>query len=313
MYSKACANESIDTQFFSQWNHYSIFNRKQVIQNKYETVWWHPPILCACVITWYDSQTFAGQPLTFWQLPWVVYLCLSALCVCVCLRRRHLAQNPFICDCHLKWLADYLQDNPIETSGARCTSPRRLANKRIGQIKSKKFRCSGTNERTTWQTSGLHSSSSDWTFTHAHAANRDIQTDKTPPTPSLLLSYCFFLLGIFPQTFFSLNVHTHTHTFWTYSHHFVLFPSPWLSLCFPAIAREQYVIPGIVHPACVHVWERSVCQPITEKSRFGVPCFHYRSNSRRNGATCMQMLRTFPTVIIPKEASFPCELAISTS
>uniref|UniRef100_A0A673H269 Slit homolog 2 protein-like n=1 Tax=Sinocyclocheilus rhinocerous TaxID=307959 RepID=A0A673H269_9TELE len=54
----------------------------------------------------------------------------------------HLAQNPFMCDCHLKWLADYLQDNPIETSGARCTSPRRLANKRIGQIKSKKFRCS---------------------------------------------------------------------------------------------------------------------------------------------------------------------------
>uniref|UniRef100_A0A8C1A254 Slit homolog 1a (Drosophila) n=1 Tax=Cyprinus carpio carpio TaxID=630221 RepID=A0A8C1A254_CYPCA len=55
----------------------------------------------------------------------------------------HLAQNPFICDCNLKWLADYLHSNPIETSGARCTSPRRLANKRIGQIKSKKFRCSG--------------------------------------------------------------------------------------------------------------------------------------------------------------------------
>ncbi|MBN3293379.1 SLIT2 protein, partial [Polypterus senegalus] len=58
----------------------------------------------------------------------------------------HLAQNPFICDCHLKWLADYLHENPIETSGARCTSPRRLANKRIGQIKSKKFRCSGTED-----------------------------------------------------------------------------------------------------------------------------------------------------------------------
>lgn len=55
----------------------------------------------------------------------------------------HLAQNPFICDCNLKWLADYLRTNPIETSGARCASPRRLANKRIGQIKSKKFRCSG--------------------------------------------------------------------------------------------------------------------------------------------------------------------------
>uniref|UniRef100_A0A8C2ADF9 Slit homolog 1b (Drosophila) n=1 Tax=Cyprinus carpio TaxID=7962 RepID=A0A8C2ADF9_CYPCA len=54
----------------------------------------------------------------------------------------HLAQNPFVCDCGLKWLADFLHSNPIETSGARCSSPRRLANKRISQIKSKKFRCS---------------------------------------------------------------------------------------------------------------------------------------------------------------------------
>nr|XP_020019957.1 slit homolog 3 protein [Castor canadensis] len=58
----------------------------------------------------------------------------------------HLAQNPFVCDCHLKWLADYLQDNPIETSGARCSSPRRLANKRISQTRSKKFRCSGSED-----------------------------------------------------------------------------------------------------------------------------------------------------------------------
>lgn len=60
------------------------------------------------------------------------------------LLHRHLAQNPFICDCNLKWLADFLRTNPIETSGARCASPGRLANKRIGQIKSKKFRCSGS-------------------------------------------------------------------------------------------------------------------------------------------------------------------------
>uniref|UniRef100_A0AAY4A5W8 Slit homolog 1 protein n=1 Tax=Denticeps clupeoides TaxID=299321 RepID=A0AAY4A5W8_9TELE len=58
----------------------------------------------------------------------------------------HLAQNPFVCDCSLKWLADFLRSNPIETSGARCSSPRRLANKRISQIKSKKFRCSGTED-----------------------------------------------------------------------------------------------------------------------------------------------------------------------
>ncbi|XP_049576546.1 slit homolog 1b isoform X3 [Syngnathus scovelli] len=54
----------------------------------------------------------------------------------------HLAQNPFVCDCNIKWLADFLGANPIETSGARCASPRRLANKRIAQIKSSKFRCS---------------------------------------------------------------------------------------------------------------------------------------------------------------------------
>ncbi|XP_056264639.1 slit homolog 1b [Pseudoliparis swirei] len=54
----------------------------------------------------------------------------------------HLAQNPFVCDCGVKWLADFLRSDPIETSGARCASPRRLANKRIAQIKSSKFRCS---------------------------------------------------------------------------------------------------------------------------------------------------------------------------
>ncbi|KAK1803941.1 hypothetical protein P4O66_003880 [Electrophorus voltai] len=59
------------------------------------------------------------------------------------IKTLHLAQNPFMCDCHLKWLADYLFDNPIETSGARCSHPRRLANKRISQIKGKKFRCTG--------------------------------------------------------------------------------------------------------------------------------------------------------------------------
>uniref|UniRef100_A0A4W5NEY9 Slit homolog 3 (Drosophila) n=1 Tax=Hucho hucho TaxID=62062 RepID=A0A4W5NEY9_9TELE len=62
------------------------------------------------------------------------------------LSSSHLAQNPFMCDCHLKWLADYLFDNPIETSGARCSHPRRLANKRISQVKGKKFRCTGTED-----------------------------------------------------------------------------------------------------------------------------------------------------------------------
>ncbi|XP_074855427.1 slit homolog 1 protein isoform X3 [Carettochelys insculpta] len=56
----------------------------------------------------------------------------------------HLAQNPFICDCNLRWLSEFLRTNPIETSGARCASPPRLANKRLGHVRSSKFRCSGT-------------------------------------------------------------------------------------------------------------------------------------------------------------------------
>ena len=56
---------------------------------------------------------------------------------------RHLARNPFICDCNLRWLSEYLQSHPIETSGARCESPRRMQRKKIGLVKNEKFRCKG--------------------------------------------------------------------------------------------------------------------------------------------------------------------------
>uniref|UniRef100_A0A8C4QPU1 Slit homolog 2 (Drosophila) n=1 Tax=Eptatretus burgeri TaxID=7764 RepID=A0A8C4QPU1_EPTBU len=72
------------------------------------------------------------------------------------MKTLHLAQNPLICDCHLRWLAEYLHTNPIETSGTRCASPRRLANKRIGQIKSRKMRCSAKEKYTLPGTEGQH-------------------------------------------------------------------------------------------------------------------------------------------------------------
>lgn len=53
----------------------------------------------------------------------------------------HLAKNPFICDCNLRWLADYLHRNPIETSGARCESPKRMHRRRIDVLRDDKFKC----------------------------------------------------------------------------------------------------------------------------------------------------------------------------
>ena len=63
---------------------------------------------------------------------------------------RHLARNPFICDCNLRWLSEYLQSHPIETSGARCESPRRMQRKKIGLVKNDKFRCKGTSLQLAW-------------------------------------------------------------------------------------------------------------------------------------------------------------------
>ncbi|CAG2168593.1 unnamed protein product [Oppiella nova] len=59
----------------------------------------------------------------------------------------HLGRNPFICDCNLKWLADYLEVRPtLETSEARCEEPKRNARKRISQLSTDKFKCRGMEE-----------------------------------------------------------------------------------------------------------------------------------------------------------------------
>ena len=54
---------------------------------------------------------------------------------------RHLGSNPFVCDCNLAWMAEYLTDNPVETSDARCQEPNRLSRKPFQRMKSDSFRC----------------------------------------------------------------------------------------------------------------------------------------------------------------------------
>ncbi|XP_046386290.1 protein slit isoform X2 [Ischnura elegans] len=60
----------------------------------------------------------------------------------------HLARNPFICDCNLRWLSEYLHRNPIETSGARCDAPKRMQRRRIDAMRDEKFKCVAEELRT---------------------------------------------------------------------------------------------------------------------------------------------------------------------
>lgn len=66
----------------------------------------------------------------------------------------HLGGNPFVCDCNLKWLSNYLQKNPIETSDARCAEPKRLSRKRIMSLDPVKFKCRGNEAYRTRNTCG---------------------------------------------------------------------------------------------------------------------------------------------------------------
>ena len=57
---------------------------------------------------------------------------------------RHLASNPFQCDCNLMWIAEFLEKNPVETSGAKCVAPEDLQRERLGSLKQESARCWGT-------------------------------------------------------------------------------------------------------------------------------------------------------------------------
>ncbi|PAA85425.1 hypothetical protein BOX15_Mlig016971g3 [Macrostomum lignano] len=53
-----------------------------------------------------------------------------------------IAGNPFVCDCNLRWLNDFLREHPrLASSDNVCDSPDRMARKKLGEVASRKFRC----------------------------------------------------------------------------------------------------------------------------------------------------------------------------
>ncbi|XP_077290242.1 slit guidance ligand [Arctopsyche grandis] len=58
----------------------------------------------------------------------------------------HLARNPFVCDCRLRWVSEYLQKHPIETSGARCDGPKRMHRRRLEALREDILKCKGGEE-----------------------------------------------------------------------------------------------------------------------------------------------------------------------
>ncbi|XP_055347510.1 protein slit-like [Paramacrobiotus metropolitanus] len=59
------------------------------------------------------------------------------------LQTLHLVRNPFVCDCNLRWLKEFLSANPLlDQTVPRCEGgPMRLDRQRIDRVSAEKFKC----------------------------------------------------------------------------------------------------------------------------------------------------------------------------
>ena len=55
--------------------------------------------------------------------------------------------NPFNCNCHMAWFADWLRTKGFTTGGPRCAFPNHLQDRPIHALPSHEFRCTGMYSR----------------------------------------------------------------------------------------------------------------------------------------------------------------------
>lgn len=61
------------------------------------------------------------------------------------IRALHLSENPYICDCNLAWLANFLGKRQLlDTSGVKCAAPKRMFGAHFATTDPEKFKCKGT-------------------------------------------------------------------------------------------------------------------------------------------------------------------------
>lgn len=56
---------------------------------------------------------------------------------------RALGANPFLCDCSLRWLADWVKRDYVEPGIARCVEPHTMRDKLLLTTPSSAFVCKG--------------------------------------------------------------------------------------------------------------------------------------------------------------------------
>lgn len=54
---------------------------------------------------------------------------------------RNLLSNPFMCNCHLAWFAEWLRSHELTAGGPKCAGPPRVKDSPIHELPHHEFQC----------------------------------------------------------------------------------------------------------------------------------------------------------------------------